>query len=47
MYLFHGPITKLNASGPELLAWAAKEGVPVTPVSFEIAQTPEEFGWNV
>lgn len=47
VYVMNGPITKLNAGGPEFLAWAQKEGVPITPVSFEIAQTPEEFGWTV
>lgn len=45
VYLFRGPMGKLNAGGPELLGWVAKEHIPLTPVSYEIATTPEEFGW--
>lgn len=45
VYLFHGPLSKLMVGGPEFLGWAAKERIPVTPVRYEIAQTPEEFGW--
>jgi hypothetical protein len=45
LYLFHGPVEKITAGGPELLTWVGKENIPVTPVRYEIAQTPDEFGW--
>ncbi|MCA1814679.1 MAG: hypothetical protein LC624_12165 [Halobacteriales archaeon] len=43
LYLANHAPGKLNAAGPELLAWVRKEGIPITPLRYEIAQTLEEF----
>lgn len=43
LYIFEGTVEQMSASGREFLPWADKANVPVTPLSYEIAQTPEEF----
>ena len=43
LYIAHHAPDKLNAGGPELLTWVQKERIPITPLRYEIAQTPEEF----
>lgn len=43
LYLIHGTVEQMNQSGREFLPWAAKEGIPITPVRYEIAVSPQEF----
>jgi len=43
LYIAHHAPSKLNAAGPEFLAWVQKEKLPLTPLRYEIAHTPEEF----
>ena len=33
----------LNKSGREFLRWVAREKIPITPLSYEVAVTPKEF----
>ncbi|HEV8360622.1 MAG TPA: hypothetical protein VGR28_09225 [Candidatus Thermoplasmatota archaeon] len=43
LYIVHHASDKINAGGPELLSFAQKEKIPITPISYEIAHTPDEF----
>lgn len=43
LYLFEGTVEDMSASGREFLPWLEEEGIPLTPLRYEIAQTPDEF----
>ena len=43
LYLLNGTIEQMNRSGREFLPWLAKEKIPLTPLRYEVAVTPEEF----
>ncbi|MGQ0536073.1 MAG: hypothetical protein ACT4PT_08375 [Methanobacteriota archaeon] len=43
LYIFRGTLEQMSASGREFLPWLESEGIPLNPLRYEIAQTPEEF----
>lgn len=43
LYIFEGTIEQMSKSGREFLPWLEKEDIPLTPLRYEVAQTPDEF----
>ncbi len=43
LYLFHGTIEQMNETGRSFIPWLDDQGIPMTPLEYEIAVTPDEF----
>jgi len=43
LYLIYGTLEQMNESGRQFIPWAAENEIPITPLRFEVAVTPEEF----
>lgn len=43
LYILRGSIEQMNKSGRAFIPWLEEEGIPLTPLEFEVAITPEEF----